>query len=125
MTKVAFMFPGQGAQYQFMGRKLFETEPVFRGALERCARIIDPLLQTSLLSVINSEDPEILQQTRFAQPALFALAAAVPVATPEPFTAAVAIIALKEAVSAAGTDANSDDARIPRVLARITVVHQL
>ena len=75
--KIAFLFTGQGAQYQFMGRKLFETEPIFRDALERCAQIIDPLLQTSLLSVINSENPEILQQTQFAQPALFALEYAV------------------------------------------------
>jgi acyl transferase domain-containing protein len=71
--KIAFLFTGQGAQYQFMGRKLFEVEPVFRAALERCAQIIDPLLQTSLVSVVNGENPEILHQTQFAQPALFAL----------------------------------------------------
>lgn len=71
--KIAFLFTGQGAQYQFMGRNLFGVEPVFREALERCAQIIDPLLQTSLLSVINDENPELLCQTQFAQPALFAL----------------------------------------------------
>ena len=71
--KIAFLFTGQGSQYQFMGRNLFAVEPVFREALERCAQIIDPLLQTSLLSVINDENPETLYQTQFAQPALFAL----------------------------------------------------
>ncbi|HZI55604.1 MAG TPA: beta-ketoacyl synthase N-terminal-like domain-containing protein, partial [Verrucomicrobiae bacterium] len=75
--KIAFLFTGQGAQYQCMGHKLFGSEPVFRDALERCAQIIDPLLQRSLISVINDEDPEILQQTQFAQPALFALEYAV------------------------------------------------
>lgn len=75
--KIAFLFTGQGAQYQFMGHKLFAAEPVFRAALERCAQIIDPLLQRSLISVINDENPEILQQTQFAQPALFALEYAV------------------------------------------------
>ena len=71
--KIAFLFTGQGAQYQFMGRKLFEVEPVFQSALERCAQIIDPLLQRSLVAVINDENQEILNQTQFAQPALFAL----------------------------------------------------
>jgi acyl transferase domain-containing protein len=75
--KIAFLFTGQGSQYQFMGRNLFAVEPVFRAALERCAQIIDPLLQRSLLSVINNEDPELLYQTQFAQPALFALEYAV------------------------------------------------
>lgn len=75
--KIAFLFTGQGAQYQFMGRKLFGVEPVFRDALEHCAQIIDPLLQRSLISVINDENPETLHQTQFAQPALFALEYAV------------------------------------------------
>src|SRR5260370_24459511 len=56
-----------------MGREVFEGEPVFRGAVERCAQIIDPLLQTSLIGIIHGENPEILNQTQFAQPALFAL----------------------------------------------------
>jgi acyl transferase domain-containing protein len=76
-AKIAFLFTGQGAQYQFMGRNLYSAEPVFRNALERCAQIIDPLLQRSLLAVINNEDPELLYQTQFAQPALFALEYAV------------------------------------------------
>lgn len=71
--EIAFLFTGQGAQYRFMGRRLFEVEPVFRSALERCAEIIDPLLERSLIAVIHGEDAEVLNQTEFAQPALFAL----------------------------------------------------
>ncbi|MFI7412519.1 type I polyketide synthase [Streptomyces sp. NPDC049627] len=41
---VAFLFPGGGAQYEGMGRGLYETEPVFREALDRCAAILEPVL---------------------------------------------------------------------------------
>ncbi|MDQ3802677.1 MAG: SDR family NAD(P)-dependent oxidoreductase [Acidobacteriota bacterium] len=71
--KVAFLFTGQGSQYPLMGRQLLAVEPVFRAAVERCAQIIDPLLQRSLVSILEDEDPAVLEQTRFAQPALFAL----------------------------------------------------
>jgi acyl transferase domain-containing protein len=71
--KIAFLFTGQGAQYARMGRELFAVEPAFRVALERCAEVIDPVLQTSLISVLQDEDERNLHQTKFAQPAIFAL----------------------------------------------------
>jgi phthiocerol/phenolphthiocerol synthesis type-I polyketide synthase E len=37
---IAFLFPGQGAQYVNMGRDLYEHEPVFREQITRCADIL-------------------------------------------------------------------------------------
>jgi acyl transferase domain-containing protein len=71
--KIAFLFTGQGAQYPRIGYQLLAVEPIFRDAVERCARIMDPLLPRPLLSILDDEDRTVLEQTRFAQPALFAL----------------------------------------------------
>lgn len=74
--QVVFLFTGQGAQYAGMGRDLYESEPVFRAALDRCADIARPLLNRPLLDVMfgaSEADRERIHQTCYTQPALFAI----------------------------------------------------
>lgn len=70
--QVVFLFTGQGAQHAGMGRRLYETEPAFRAALDRCAAAIDPLLGRSLIEAMFAEG-QGLDDTALTQPALFAL----------------------------------------------------
>jgi phthiocerol/phenolphthiocerol synthesis type-I polyketide synthase E len=76
---VAFMFPGQGAQYLHMGLELFQTEPVFRAAVDRCAELLKPHLQLDLRDILFPMPVEAeaaaqqLEQTAITQPALFTI----------------------------------------------------
>jgi amino acid adenylation domain-containing protein len=77
---VAFLFPGQGAQYPGMGRGLYASEPVFRAAVDACCERLPFDLRALLWgdSADNAaSDPqgtaERLQQTEIAQAALFVL----------------------------------------------------
>lgn len=77
--KVAFMFPGQGAQHIGMGRDLYDAEPVFREALNLCAELLEPEIGRNLLDVIypsdakSSEMEDVLRDTAITQPAIFAM----------------------------------------------------
>jgi myxalamid-type polyketide synthase MxaB len=74
--RVAFLFTGQGAQYIDMGRALYETEPVFRAVVDRCAAVFQQQTGESLLAVLYPQDasqPSKIDHTAYTQPALFAI----------------------------------------------------
>jgi acyl transferase domain-containing protein/acyl-CoA synthetase (AMP-forming)/AMP-acid ligase II/NAD(P)-dependent dehydrogenase (short-subunit alcohol dehydrogenase family)/acyl carrier protein/SAM-dependent methyltransferase len=51
-NEVVFFYTGQGSQYPGMGRELYEAEPVFRAAFDRCDAILVSRLGVSLSGVL-------------------------------------------------------------------------
>jgi acyl transferase domain-containing protein/acyl carrier protein len=76
---IAFMFPGQGAQYVNMALEIYHQELTFREQVDYCCELLEPHLGLDLRQVLypNAEQTEAartqLEQTNLAQPALFVI----------------------------------------------------
>ncbi|HEU5230789.1 MAG TPA: aminotransferase class III-fold pyridoxal phosphate-dependent enzyme [Ktedonobacteraceae bacterium] len=74
---LAFLFPGQGAQYPQMLAQVYREEQVFRTSVQYCARFISAHLGYDLLQLLypqqqaSEQDAYNLQQTQIAQMAMF------------------------------------------------------
>jgi acyl transferase domain-containing protein len=69
-----FVFPGQGNQWAGMAAGLLDSAPVFARRMEECARVIDPLVDWSLLDVVRGTAGDSwLTRVDVVQPALFAM----------------------------------------------------
>ena len=71
--RIAFLFTGQGAQYPGMAAGLYNTQPTFRAAIDRCAAILDRHLDRPLLELLSPEIGTALDQTGYTQPVMFAV----------------------------------------------------
>ena len=69
--KLAILYAGQGAQHAGMGKDLYESEPLFRAALDAADASVD----FDLKQLCFEGPDETLSQTQFTQPCMVAFAA--------------------------------------------------
>jgi acyl transferase domain-containing protein/thioesterase domain-containing protein len=75
--EVAFLFPGGGAQYPGMGRGHYESEPVFRAAIDRCCELVAPQVGLDLRTLMYPAPADVehagqrLREARYAVPAIW------------------------------------------------------
>jgi len=73
---LAYLFTGQGSQRPGIGKGLYEASPLFAAALEDLFAQLDQHLGEPLKEIVFGSHPqakELLADTAYAQPALFAL----------------------------------------------------
>ncbi|HEY6797403.1 MAG TPA: acyltransferase domain-containing protein, partial [Kineosporiaceae bacterium] len=72
--EVAFVFPGQGAQWAGMAAGLYAEWDVFRASFDRCAEALTPHLSTDVRELATRPDEtDWLRRVELVQPALWAM----------------------------------------------------
>jgi acyl transferase domain-containing protein/acyl carrier protein len=70
--KVAFVF-GASEPHAGMGRQLYETQPVFREALDTCADALKGVLEKPLVQVLYGPESALLKEAGYGHAAVFAV----------------------------------------------------
>nr|WP_229864643.1 type I polyketide synthase [Streptomyces djakartensis] len=74
VRRVAFVFPGQGAQWAGMGAELLDSSPVFAAELARCEAALEPFVDWSLTDVLRgTPGAPGLDRVDVVQPVTFAV----------------------------------------------------
>ncbi|MFG2833288.1 SDR family NAD(P)-dependent oxidoreductase, partial [Streptomyces sp. NPDC048434] len=71
VSRPVFVFAGQGAQWAGMGLQLWDEEPVFAAAMQRCEQALAPFVDWRLRDVLG--DAELLARVDVVQPASWAV----------------------------------------------------
>ncbi|QSQ15456.1 type I polyketide synthase [Myxococcus landrumensis] len=72
--KIVFVFPGQGSQWQGMGRRLYADDATFREVIDRCHEAMRPFTDWSLRDMVTlPESPARWNDIDVIQPTLFAM----------------------------------------------------
>ncbi|MCB9278599.1 MAG: amino acid adenylation domain-containing protein [Lewinellaceae bacterium] len=71
-AKTVWVFSGQGSQFEGMGRELYDSIPEFRVTIDECAGILKQY-SFDLPDCLFGPSAERINQTRFAQPGIFAI----------------------------------------------------
>ncbi|MFE3866258.1 beta-ketoacyl synthase N-terminal-like domain-containing protein, partial [Streptomyces goshikiensis] len=74
--RVAFVFPGQGAQWPRMAVDLLDVAAVFRDRMDACAQALEPFIDWSLMDVLRDPDAPgapAADRADVVQPVLFAV----------------------------------------------------
>ena len=70
--KVAWQFTGQGSQYVGMARGLYDSQAVFREAIDHCDALLQAWRNQSLKEVLF-QHANLIHHTSWTQPAIFAV----------------------------------------------------